>query len=84
MPETHRIARLALRASLAMLTLAATACAVATTIAHSRSAASPKSLNQVGFPAELYARSIPPDKPADARQNSARTGAVRRAAPVGR
>lgn len=63
MPEKHCIARAALRASLAMLTLVATACAVATTIARSRSGASPKSLNQVGFPADLYARSIPPDNP---------------------
>ena len=40
-----------------------TACGVATTIARSRSGASPKSEHQVGFPAELYARSIPPDNP---------------------
>jgi cytochrome c peroxidase len=63
MPENHCIARFALRASLAMLAAVATACAVATTIARSRSAASPKSEHQVGFPAALYARSIPPDNP---------------------
>jgi cytochrome c peroxidase len=37
-----------------------TACA---TIALSRSGASPKSEHQVGFPADLYARSIPADNP---------------------
>jgi cytochrome c peroxidase len=37
-----------------------TACA---TIALSRSGASPKSEHQVGFPAELYARTIPADNP---------------------
>ncbi len=64
MPANHSsIARVALRASLAMLTAVATACAVATTIARSRSGASPKSLHQVGFPVALYARSIPPDNP---------------------
>jgi cytochrome c peroxidase len=63
MPANHCIARVALRASLAMLTAVATACAVATTIRASRSGASPKSEHQVGFPAELYARSIPPDNP---------------------
>src|SRR5271169_2090440 len=60
MSENHRVARVALCASLAIL---ATACGVATTIARSRSGASPKSQHQVGFPAELYARSIPPDNP---------------------
>jgi cytochrome c peroxidase len=63
MPANHSIARVALRAALAMLTAVATACAVATTIRASRSGASPKSEHQVGFPAELYARSIPPDNP---------------------
>ena len=60
MPENHSIARVALCASLAIV---ATACAVATTIERSRSGASPKSEHQVGFPAELYARSIPADNP---------------------
>ena len=60
MPENHSIARIALCASLAIL---ATACGVATTIERSRSGASPKSEHQVGFPAELYARSIPADNP---------------------
>jgi len=63
MPANHSIARVALRAALAMLTAVATACAVASTIRASRSGASPKSEHQVGFPAELYARSIPPDNP---------------------
>lgn len=63
MPANHSIARVALRASLAILTAVATACAVPTTIARSRSGASPKSEHQVGFPTELYARSIPPDNP---------------------
>ena len=63
MPASHSIARVALRTSLAMLTAVATACAVASTIRASRSGASPKSEHQVGFPAELYARSIPPDNP---------------------
>jgi cytochrome c peroxidase len=60
MSENHSVARIALCASLAIL---ATACGVATTIRASRSGASPKSEHQVGFPAELYARSIPPDNP---------------------
>ncbi len=47
----------------ASLALVLAACSVATTIASSRSAASPKSEHQVGFPAELYTRSIPPDNP---------------------
>jgi cytochrome c peroxidase len=42
------------------LALILTACAA---IVRSRSGASPKSEHQVGFPAELYARSIPPDNP---------------------
>jgi cytochrome c peroxidase len=44
----------------AALALMMTACA---TIALSRSGASPKSEHQVGFPANLYARSIPADNP---------------------
>jgi len=60
MSENYRVARVALCASLAIL---ATACGVATTIRASRSGASPKSQHQLGFPAELYARSIPPDNP---------------------
>jgi cytochrome c peroxidase len=60
MPENRNLARIAVCASLAIL---AAACGVASTIRASRSGASPKSEHQVGFPAELYARSIPPDNP---------------------
>lgn len=46
------------------LALILTACGVASTISRAtRSAAAPKSEHQVGFPAELYARSIPADNP---------------------
>jgi cytochrome c peroxidase len=60
MPGTRNIARAVICASLALI---GAACGVATTIARSRSAASPKSEHQVGFPAALYAQSIPPDNP---------------------
>jgi cytochrome c peroxidase len=45
------------------IALIVAACGVASTIRASRSGASPKSEHQVGFPAELYARSIPADNP---------------------
>ena len=57
MLENRNIARIAIYSALALIL---TAC---TTIALSRSGASPKSEHQVGFPAALYARSIPPDNP---------------------
>jgi len=55
--ENRNILRITVCACLALVL---TACAA---VVHSRSGASPKSENQVGFPAELYARSIPPDNP---------------------
>jgi cytochrome c peroxidase len=55
--ENQNIARIVICAALALMM---TACA---TIALSRSGASPKSEHQVGFPADLYARSIPADNP---------------------
>jgi cytochrome c peroxidase len=55
--ENRNIARIVICAALALMM---TACA---TIALSRSGASPKSEHQVGFPADLYARSIPGDNP---------------------
>jgi len=58
--ENRNIARLAIVAALAFII---TACGVASTIRASRSGASPKSEHQVGFPTELYPRSIPPDNP---------------------
>lgn len=57
MKENRIIARVAICISLAFIL---TACAA---IVRSRSGASPKSEHQAGFPAELYARSIPPDNP---------------------
>jgi cytochrome c peroxidase len=55
--ENRNIARITICAALALVL---TACAA---VVHSRSGASPKSEHQVGFPAELYERSIPSDNP---------------------
>ncbi len=60
MQDHRNIARPFVYAALALIL---TACGVASTIRASRSGASPKSEHQVGFPAKLYARSIPPDNP---------------------
>jgi cytochrome c peroxidase len=59
--QNRNIVRRTIFVSLALIL---TACGVASTISRAtRSAAAPKSEHQVGFPAELYARSIPADNP---------------------